>query len=129
MPALGPHEVVEALSADAPLIQQARAVRALCVCVCLRACTPACVRVRVRVRVLVFVGGAILGGSNLGVLGLFSCAFASPPLPPRTPMRAAPQLISKQPRGYGIPGIPTLHVLVRGSEYEKRFFLNRLHTP
>ena len=39
------------------------------------------------------------------------------------------QLLSKQRRGYGIPGIPTLHVLVRGSDYEMRFFLNRLHTP
>ena len=36
------------------------------------------------------------------------------------------QLRAKQARGYGIPGIPTLHVLVRGCEYEKRFFLNRL---
>lgn len=36
------------------------------------------------------------------------------------------QLVDKQERGYGIPGIPILHVLVKRSEYEKRFYLNRL---
>ena len=37
-----------------------------------------------------------------------------------------PQLQRLQPRGYAIPGVPVLHILVGGSEYEERFFCNRL---
>ena len=37
-----------------------------------------------------------------------------------------PQLQRLQPKGYAIPGVPVLHVLVGGSEYEERFFCNRL---
>lgn len=36
------------------------------------------------------------------------------------------QLRALQPKGHAIEGIPVLHVLVRGSEYEARFFLTRL---
>lgn len=39
------------------------------------------------------------------------------------------QLVSKQERGYGIPGIPLLHVVVRKSDYEKRYFIPRLRIP
>ena len=38
------------------------------------------------------------------------------------------QLKRAQPLGYSIPGVPIVHVVVRGSEYEKRFFLDRLAT-
>ena len=31
-----------------------------------------------------------------------------------------------QPKGYAIPGVPVLHVVVRDCEYEARFFRNRL---
>ena len=37
-----------------------------------------------------------------------------------------PQLQRLQPKGYGVPGVPVLHIVVKGSEYEQRFFLNRL---
>lgn len=47
----------------------------------------------------------------------------------RTDLPLLQQLIAKQARGYGIQGIPMLHVLVRGSEYEKRFFLDRVQNP
>ena len=36
------------------------------------------------------------------------------------------QLKRAQPLGYVIPGVPVLHVVVRGSEYERKFFLDRL---
>eukprot|EP00747_Dinoflagellata_sp_TGD_P032450 gnl/TRDRNA2_/TRDRNA2_136001_c1_seq1.p1 gnl/TRDRNA2_/TRDRNA2_136001_c1~~gnl/TRDRNA2_/TRDRNA2_136001_c1_seq1.p1 ORF type:complete len:350 (+),score=60.74 gnl/TRDRNA2_/TRDRNA2_136001_c1_seq1:27-1052(+) len=42
------------------------------------------------------------------------------------------QLLEKQARGYGIPGLPILLVVVKGSAYERQYFLNRLlttHTP
>ena len=36
------------------------------------------------------------------------------------------QLKRSQKLGYRIPGVPIVHVVVRGSEYERRFFLDRL---
>ena len=36
------------------------------------------------------------------------------------------QLKRAQPLGYTIPGVPVLHIVVRGSAYENRFFLDRL---
>lgn len=45
-------------------------------------------------------------------------------LRPDTPLIG--QLQRLQTKGYGIPGVPVLHVVVKGSDYEKRFFLNRL---
>ena len=37
-----------------------------------------------------------------------------------------PQLHAAQPMGYRIPGVPVVHVVVRGSAYEKRFFADRV---
>ena len=36
------------------------------------------------------------------------------------------QLRAAQPLGYVIPGVPIVHVVVGGSEYERQFFLNKL---
>ena len=44
----------------------------------------------------------------------------------RADMPLLPQLHALQPKGYEIPGVPTLHVLVDGSDYEQRFFKSRL---
>ena len=38
------------------------------------------------------------------------------------------QLKRAQSLGYEIPGVPVIHVVVKSSEYEKRFFLGRLAT-
>ena len=45
-------------------------------------------------------------------------------LKPELPL--LPQLVKAQTKGYVIPGVPVLHVVVRGSEYERRYFLDRV---
>ena len=47
-------------------------------------------------------------------------------LPLRADLPLLEQLKRAQPLGYSIPGVPIVHVVVQGSEYEKRFFLDRL---
>ena len=47
-------------------------------------------------------------------------------LPIRVDLPMLDQLRRAQPLGYQIPGVPILNVVVKGSDYEKRFFLNRL---
>ena len=47
-------------------------------------------------------------------------------IPLRADVPMVAQLLEAQPRGYRVPGVPMILIVVRGSEYERRFFLNRL---
>jgi hypothetical protein len=50
-------------------------------------------------------------------------------LPLRVDQPLLDQLRRAQKEGYRIPGIPVLHVVLKGSEYERDYFLNRLVRP
>lgn len=41
----------------------------------------------------------------------------------RTDLALVDQLVRAQAKGYAVPGIPILHVVVGGSEYERKYVL------
>ena len=49
-------------------------------------------------------------------------------IPPRCFGKLA-QLKELQPKGYAMPGVPAIHAVVKGSEYEAKFFDVRTKIP